>query len=40
MRTGNGYVDYFLVLAYLSKKSELESEEIQRAKNKKQGMNR
>jgi hypothetical protein len=34
MRKGNGYVDYFKILAYLSKKSELENEAMERAKKK------
>ena len=32
MRKGNGYVDYFLILAYISRKADLENEAAERAK--------
>jgi hypothetical protein len=35
MRKGNGYVDYFLILAFKSRQSEIEAEAMERAKTKK-----
>jgi len=34
LRKGKGYVDYFLILAYLEKKSEIEAEQAEEAKHK------
>jgi len=34
LRKGNGYADYFLILAYLKTKAEKESEEMDRAKSR------